>query len=435
MRACELAGWVRDARAHTLELVADLSEDQLRVPRMWIVNPILWEIGHTAWFQEKWVLRDGGAKPSIREAADRLYDSIAIEHDTRWDLPLASRGATLEYMKEELELVLASIERARSKALGRRDAYLAMLSVYHEDMHCEALTFTRQTLEYAPPRLSRKQSEPPPVGDGCAGDAEIPGGTFMLGSRREEPFLFDNEKWSHAVEVAPFAISRTAVTQGEFAVFVDERGYERSEYWREAGRPWREEAEAEHPVYWRRATGGGWERRAFDEWIPLEANKPVVHVNWHEAQAYCRWAARRLPTEIEWEVAAAGAPSADGRGLSQVKRRYPWGDDPPDASRANLDWGQMGCVDVDGYPEGESAFGCRQMIGNTWEWTDTTFGPYPGFSPDAYKEYSVPWFDTHKVLRGGCWATRGRLIRNMLRNFYTPDRRDIWAGFRTCAIR
>jgi len=166
--------------------------------------------------------------------------------------------------------------------------------------------------------------------------------------------------------------------------------------------------------------------------VPLEPHRPVSFVSWHEAEAWCRWAGRRLPTEIEWEVAAAGEPTLDGA-LSARKRLYPWGDEPPDERRANLDGRAAGTIDVGALPAGDSAFGCRQMIGNVWEWTATDFGPYSGFVADPYADYSAPWFGDHKVLRGGCWATRPRLLRNTWRNFYTPDRRDVFAGLRTCA--
>jgi iron(II)-dependent oxidoreductase len=159
----------------------------------------------------------------------------------------------------------------------------------------------------------------------------------------------------------------------------------------------------------------------------------VIHVNWYEARAYCRWAGRRLPSELEWEVAAAGEPGPDGRTLAPTKRRYPWGDEPPTPARANLDGGALWTIDVGALPAGDSAFGCRQMIGNAWEWTDTVFGPYPGFTPDMYQDYSQPLFGSTRVLRGGCWATRGRLIRNTWRNYYGPERNDVFAGFRTCA--
>jgi iron(II)-dependent oxidoreductase len=239
--------------------------------------------------------------------------------------------------------------------------------------------------------------------------------------------VFDNEKWAHPVTVSPFRVARVPVTQREFAAFADDRGYSRQELWTEEGWTWRSAVRPEQPVYWRRQEGG-WERRDFDRWVALEPHRPVLHVSWHEAVAYCRWARRRLPTEAEWEAAAAVDPATG------TKRRYPWGNTPPEPEQAQLDARVLGCSDVAACPEGDAATGCRQMIGNVWEWTETTFRPYPGFVPDAYKEYSEPWFLTHKVLRGGCWATRGRLLRNTWRNFYPPDRRDVWAGFRTCAL-
>jgi iron(II)-dependent oxidoreductase len=207
--------------------------------------------------------------------------------------------------------------------------------------------------------------------------------------------------------------------------------------WSAEGWRWRESVNAEHPVYWRPAGKDQWEQRVFDQWLPLEPSLPVIHVNWHEAEAYCRWARRRLPTEAEWEMAASCEPAPDGRAITSRKRRYPWGDEPPTPDRANLDWRALklgGCIPVNALPAGDSAFGVRQMIGNVWEWTATDFNAYPGFEPGPYKEYSAPWFGDHKVLRGGCWATRSRLIRNCYRNFYQPDRRDVWAGFRTCAL-
>jgi iron(II)-dependent oxidoreductase len=232
----------------------------------------------------------------------------------------------------------------------------------------------------------------------------------------------------------PFALARAPVTQAEFAAFVEGGGYRRREFWDEEGWRWREGAAAEGPVYWQRQPSGTWLRRAFDRWVPLEPHRPVLHVNWYEADAYCRWAGRRLPAEAEWEAAAAAEPGADS-GLSARKRHFPWGDGPPGAGRANLDGYRLGCVDVGALPAGDSAVGCRQLIGNVWEWTASDFLPYPGFVADPYREYSQPWFGTHKVLRGGCWATRGRLLRNTWRNFYRPGRRDVWAGFRTCAPR
>ncbi|QIN79280.1 ergothioneine biosynthesis protein EgtB [Rubrobacter marinus] len=419
-----------DCRRRTLELVSDLSDEQMLGPQLRIVNPPLWEIGHLAWFQERWNLRritDERFEPSkILPQADELYDSMEVAHDTRWDLPLLSRGENLLYMRRVLDETLRKIEAGGPTP---QNAYFARLAAFHEDMHGEAFTYTRQTHALPAPPISGY--DPSVLDDGpagpLAGDAEVPGGEFVLGADRNLPFVFDNEKWGHPVEVAPFRISRAPVTNEEFAAFVEDGGYGDGELWSEAGRRWRDEAGDVFPVYWSRKPEGLY-ARSFDTTEALSPHAPVIHVNWYEAEAYCRWAGRRLPTEAEWEMAASGGDPA-GR-----KRLYPWGDEPPGPRHANLDGRLLGPANVAAFPEGDSAFGCRQMIGNVWEWCADDFGPYPGFVPDPYADYSEPWFGDHKVLRGGSWATRGRMLRNTWRNFATPDRRDIFAGFRTCAL-
>ncbi|MFQ5988985.1 MAG: selenoneine synthase SenA [Candidatus Methylomirabilales bacterium] len=428
--ASEFADALIDARSRTLELIADLTDEQLIGPRLKIVNPLLWEIGHVAWFQEKWVLRHRGNATPIREDADALYDSIAIPHDTRWALPLPSRNETLDYMQEVLDRIL---ERLNAIPLDDEDVYFYRLGLFHEDMHDEAFTYTRQTLGYPRPRFSTVPEETPKSAGHLAGDAEIPGGTFLLGATPDLPFVFDNEKWAHPVAIRAFCIAHAPVTNGEFVAFVEDKGYVRREFWSEEGWRWREKVGAEHPVYWQRLSDGRWSRRSYDEIVPLEEHHPIIHVNWFEAQAYCRWAGRRLPTEAEWEVAASAEPNPDGQGIAVCKRQFPWGDEPIFSGRANLDGRAGGVIDVGALAEGDSPFCCRQMIGNVWEWTSDMFGPYPGFVADSYKEYSEPWFGTHKVLRGGSWITRSRMIRNTWRTYYTPDRRDVMAGFRTCA--
>lgn len=435
----EIGAALTEVRARTLDLVADLTDEQMIGPLLRIVNPPLWEIGHTAWFQEKWAWRHLRGQAPLRDDVDDLYDSAAIAHDSRWELLLPPRPQTRKLMQTTLEGVLGKLGAG---PLTDDELYFHLLPLFHEDMHDEALTYTRQTLAYGPPSLGHLTS-PPAASDAsgegpCPGDVAVPGGTYLLGAAAGESgqfaadgsFVFDNEKWAHPVDVRPFKIARAPVTQGEFAGFVDDGGYRQRRFWSEAGWQWRVQAQAEHPVYWHTAAPGAWQRRVFDRTVPLEPHKPVLHVNWYEAEAYCAWAGRRLPTEAEWETAASAEPAGNG---SWRKRRYPWGEDPPTAERANLDWRAMGTVEVGALPDGDSWFGCRQMIGNVWEWTADWFGPYPGFVVDPYKEYSAPWFGNHKVLRGGCWTTRSRLIRNTWRNFYMPDRRDVWCGFRTCA--
>lgn len=424
--AAALRDMLAAARERSLELVGDLSGAQLLGPRLSIVNPPLWEIGHLGWFQERWCLRtaaDGTFGPSLLGGADALYDSAAVPHDTRWDLPLPTLDATLDYLKAVLERVQERL--AQSPDAGDL-AYFAQLTALHEEMHAEAFTYTRHTLGYAAPPARASDAEPASAGP-WPGDVDLAGGEFWLGAQPGSGFVFDNEKWAHKVEVRPFRIARAALTNAEFAAFADDRGYANRALWSEEGWRWRESVQAACPVYWE-GRAGSWLERHYDEMRPLAPHVPVMHVNWYEADAYCRWAGRRLPTEAEWEYAAAWAP-----GSGPTTRRFPWGEAAPTPERANLYGVAAGRVEVGACAAGDSAWGCRQMIGNVWEWTASAFGPYPGFVIDPYKEYSQPWFGDHKVLRGGCHATRATLIRNTWRNFYTPDRRDVFAGFRTCA--
>ena len=422
MNPAFLARELRASRDHLTRITAGLDGDRLLGPKLAIVNPPLWELGHIAWFQEYWCLRrktqEKFADPII-PGADALYDSAKVAHDTRWNLPLPDLKATRSYQSEVLQGVLRRLEREPE---NRELHYFVQLAVFHEDMHAEAFHYTRQTLGYGDPLSGNEIAAVP--GARIAGDVGLPGGTFLLGASPGGDFVFDNEKWAHQVQLRPFRISRTPVTNAEYAAFVEAGGYSRREWWSEDGWAWISRENLPAPKYWAKRDST-WTQRRFDRVVALQPDKPVVHVSWHEAQAYCRYAKRRLPTEAEWECAASLDTGA------HQKRHYPWGSQFPDAVHANLE--SAGVASVEAYPGGNAASGCRQMIGNVWEWTASTFTPYPGFVIDPYQEYSEPWFETHKVLRGGSFATTRRLIRNTWRNFYTPERYDVFAGFRTCA--
>ncbi len=425
--AAEVAAALRDARDYTLGLYAHLTEAEQRFPEIAIVNPPRWEIGHIGWFQEFWCRRyrpddpAGAETPSRIANADALWNSSTVPHATRWSLPLPDWGRVHAYLDATLADTLETLA-----ALRDGDSYYFELALYHEDMHAEALLMTLQSLALpAPPAFAEPRSLLPAAGSSAAaGDVEMPGGDFMLGTARgveKRRFVFDNEKWAHVTRLPPFAIARRCVTNAEFAAFVDAGGYDRAELWSAAGRVWLAAAGRTAPAYWRR-DGTAWQTRRFDRWRPLDDDAPVQHVSAHEAEAYCRWAGRRLPTEAEWEcVARAGLPAdADDR---------PWS---TAAGNANLDG-------VAGAPVAAHRFALAsprrpvQMLGNVWEWTATAFVPYPGFGPDPYVDYSAPWFGDHRVLRGGSWATRSRLVHHRFRNFYRPDRHDPFVGFRTCA--
>lgn len=423
-----IARQAQEAHERSMRLVEGLSSDQLMGPVLATVNPLRWEIGHAAYFYEYWVLRQHLKHAAIRKDADDLYDSISIAHDDRWGLPLPSMAETLEYA----ETVLKQVKSALASGADARRDYLAQYAVFHQDMHNEAYTYTRQTLNYPAPKIARKECVMLDAG-GLNSDVHIPGGDFMLGAREQDGFVFDNEKWAHPVQILPYSIAKAAVSNRDYRAFVEAGGYDNKKYWDEEGWAWRQQRRLSMPVYWRR-NAAGWEIKQFDQWIEMPMNAALIHVCWHEAQAYCRWAGRRLPSEAEWEVAAAGEPSPDGSGLSSNKRYFPWGNTRPADDHANLDGLAYGTVDVGAHAAGDSAFGCRQMIGNVWEWTEDTFGPYPGFEADMYQDYSQPLFGITKVLRGGAWTTRARMIRNTWRTYYGPDRNDVFAGFRTCAL-
>lgn len=425
---------MREARQRTLELFCDLDDEQIMGPKLRIVNPMQWEVGHIAWFHEHFILQRAYANTPLSAQAQAIYDSITIHHDQRWDLNLLTRQQTMDYMARVEDAVL---ERLHGQTADLVDSYLYQFTTYHEDMHDEAFIWSRQTLGYPTPDLSLAKSlgAPDDANAGALpGDVSVPGGHFLVGAPGDAPFVFDNEKWCHRVDINPFRIARAPVTNAEFAAFVDDGGYQRKEFWDDRGWVWREGENAEQPVYWERDGAGGWVVRAFDKTDALKPHRAVIHVNWYEASAWCRWARRRLPTEAEWEVAAVGSPDASGSALADVKRRYPWRDKQPDIDRCNLDGRSLGTIDVAARPESDSAFGCRQMLGNVWEWCDDWFTPYAGFVPDAYKEYSQTLFGHTKVLRGGAWATRSRMVTGLYRNFFGPDRRDVLGGFRTCAL-
>lgn len=368
---------LQDSRQYTKALVEDLSDAQWRVPMLPTINPILWEIGHIGWFMEHWCLRDGGHGASMLRDADSLYNSSTVAHDTRWELPLPSRATTLGYIDNVLDATLNALAH---NGESDDELYFFRLALYHEDMHAEAFGHLRQTLGYAA-APTRAAADTATRNHADSEDARFDGGDFEQGVAADTGgFVFDNEKWSHRVPLAPYAIARDPVTQGEFRGFVDDGGYRHDALWSNAGRAWRDATHAEHPVCWRR-DGADWEQRVFDRWLPLQVLAPVRHVSAHEAEAYCRWSGRRLPSEAEWECAALNDAIA---------------------------WGA-----------------------SVWEWTSSPFAPYPGFRADAYSDYSEPWFHTHRSVRGGSVLTASRLRHPRFRNFYQPQRNDVLIGFRT----
>jgi iron(II)-dependent oxidoreductase len=252
----------------------------------------------------------------------------------------------------------------------------------------------------------------------------VPAGRYPIGSDDYEPY--DNEHPRHDVELEAFEIDRFPVTNGQFLQFIEDGGYARQENWTPEGWEWRWVFDVQAPEYWSRE-GERWTTSRFGLSSAVDPSLPVLHVSYFEAEAFARWAGKRLPSEFEWEVAASWDPQ------SRSQRRYPWGDRPATEHLANVDQRLFSTAPVGAYPAGASALGCHQMLGDAWEWTSSEFRPYPGFVPFPYAEYSHPFFgDGFKVLRGGSWATRPRVARNTFRNWDSRLKRQIFAGFR-CA--
>lgn len=422
--ADRLANWVDECTNSLLACVESFTDDDPRWTGPYVpeVNPPIWEIAHVAWFAEWFVLRQlHGQHDPLIEGADARYDSAKVQHRTRWEINYPSPDATRDYVRrvgDALRDVLGN-DRGIDSTM-----HFVAYAVTHYDAHIEALTYTGQTLGWGTePRRGERSADVVAIHD-VSGDRHVAGGPLLLGAARSQPLVMDNEKWAHSLHVDAFDLAAAPVTASEFAEFIDDGGYQDNTLWAAGG--W--DALIEAPQYWRRGSDG-WERRvgtSFEQ-VAEAGDHPMIHVSWFEAQAFCRWAGRRLPTEAEWEFAATTNRQ------SEREPWFPWGARDPLPHEANLDRINRGTAAVGAYGDGDGPWGHRQLIGNVWEWTSSTFEPYPHFEPDAYRDNSEPWFGTRKVLRGGSWATRNRYVRSTFRNFFTPDRRDVFAGFRTCA--
>ncbi|MGV3495146.1 MAG: selenoneine synthase SenA [Ramlibacter sp.] len=374
------------ARERTLRLAEDYRAalgPSPQVPYAAELNPPLWELGHIAWFQEWWVGRNpqralgvradpGAARgaPALAQA-DAWYDSSRVPHRLRWDLPLPDAQATDRYLRQALEQTLDLLEALPADA-GDDALYFFRLVAHHEQMHAEAAAYMAQGLGIP----VRERVE---VATGSAGELEVAGGTLALG-QPQPGFAFDNELGAHEVRLAPFTIDARPVTWADFLPFMQDGGYEDLRWWTGEARAWLARLRRRAPAGLRE-TGEGWERLRGGTWEALPPGEAAVHLNAYEAEAWCHWAGRRLPTEAEWQWAATTHPG--------------------------LRWGQV------------------------WEWTASAFAPYPGFEAHPYRDYSQPWFGTRRTLRGASPATAPALAHASYRNFFEPYRRDIFAGFRS----
>ena len=411
-----------EARERTLALVAPVCAEDLDRVHDPLVSPLVWDLGHIAAFEDLWLCQRAGGLAPLRPELTEVYDAAATPRTGRGASPYLRCDDALEFMDAVRKRALGVLERVDLSPAGERlnaNGFVWEMLVQHEHQHNETMLQTLQLAEpgvYAPERAAT----PGAAHDGPA-RVRVPAGRFLMGDPGEG-FAYDNERPRHERELRGYSLDRTPVTNRDFARFVEDGGYRMREAWSGDGWAWKERERVERPLYW---TADGCERR-FDRIEPIDPDMPVMHLSWYEADAYARWAGKRLPTEAEWERAAAW-DAYDGR-----CRRYPWGDEPPSPARANIDQLSFGPVPV-GALDGATPEGVASMLGDCWEWTASHVSGYPGFRAFPYREYSQVFFGTgYRVLRGASWATRPSVARNTFRNWDLPQRRQIFAGFR-CA--
>ena len=413
-----------EARARTLLLVQHLSDEDLHRQHDPLMSPIIWDIGHIAHFEELWLTRNLDGAIEFTEMPG-LYNPFEHPRSERASLRLPSLEQMLARMREIRKRVLDRLDGVDLDAANPllRDAYVYHMVLQHEYQHNETILQALKLKQGEPYRIPRRYQIP-----GAAatddGMVDFPGGEVIVGTD-DRSWAYDNERPLHRTELAPFSIDRYPVTNGRYFEFIRDRGYDEPSHWSEAGREWLAGFGERAPRYWMRDSES-WLERTMDSVRPLDPSRPVCHVCYYEAEAFAAWSGNRLPTEFEWEAAAAsrvdGQPGA-----------YPWGDGIPAPADANIDQLSFDTAPIGAYPRNVSAIGCQGMIGDVWEWTSSEFRSYPAFQSFPYKEYSEAFFGPeYRVLRGGSWATRPHAIRNSFRNWDYPIRRQIFSGFR-CA--
>jgi iron(II)-dependent oxidoreductase len=414
------------ARDRSRLLTEAVDDDDLVRQHSPLMSPLVWDLAHIGNQEELWLVRDVGGRAPVRQDIDQLYDAFKHARADRPSLPLLGPAGARRYVGEVRDKVLDVL--AHSPMEGRPlldNAFAFGMVAQHEQQHDETMLATHQLRVGA---AVLDASPPPAASTGTSlsrAEVLVPGGPFTMGTSTQA-WALDNERPAHVVEVAPFFIDTAAVTNGAYLAFIDAGGYDEPAWWSAQGWAYRQKADLRAPLFWRREADTWWRVR-FGIQERVVPSEPVMHVSFHEAQAYAAWAGRRLPTEAEWEKAARWDP-ATGR-----SRSYPWGDDAPGPQHANLGQRHLRPAEAGAYPLGASPLGVQQLIGDVWEWTSSDFHAYPGFTAFPYPEYSLVFFGSdYKVLRGGSFGSDAVAVRGTFRNWDYPIRRQIFAGFR-CA--
>ncbi|MBD1828905.1 ergothioneine biosynthesis protein EgtB [Microcoleus vaginatus GB1-A2] len=401
---------LQQCRRGTFKLFTDIDYDTFCRQAHPDFSPVGWHLGHIAYTEDLWLLqRCAGLEPVFPEY-HRLFAADILPKKQRVFLPtLPEVGLYLDAVRKK---VLDYLEVAPIDEQERLWRFI----IQHESQHCETVAFVLQMQKKNEEEGRGKKEEGRlitesrlPITDSPA--IEIPGGEFYMGSDAAE--ALDNERSRHLFYLEAYSIDRYPVTCRQYRDFMESGGYQNPDWWSGDGWKWLQSTKVDRPLYWS-------DNPAFN-------NHPVCGVSWYEAEAYCNFTGKRLPSEAEWEKAATWDAT------NQTYRIYPWGEEPPNGSLCNHGNNIANTSPVDAFPKGASAIGCCDMLGNVWEWTASTFDAYPGFESYPYRGYSQVYFDgEHRVLKGGSWATFPQALRSSFRNWYYPGVRQIISGFR-CA--
>jgi iron(II)-dependent oxidoreductase len=462
-----IAERLTDARART-ETLAAFDDELLLAQHSPLMSPLVWDYAHIGNQEEIWLIRNLAGDTAVRTDVDQMYDAFQNPRAARPTLPLLPPSRARSYVGQVREKVLDLVASARMGGSRLAEAGFAFgMVIQHELQHDETMLATHQLRDAGPPLLAEPRllaglpllagpplpagrpllagpplpagrplpagppllaaARPPDARPDLPAEVVVPAGPFTMGTSTEA-WALDNERPAREVVTAAYRIDTAPVTNARYLEFMEAGGYEQAGWWSGPGWAYRQANNLTAPLFWQRDSDGSWWRRCFGSMIAVEPDEPVVHVCWYEADAFARWAGRRLPTEVEWEKAARWDP-ASGR-----SRRFPWGDDAPTPLHANLDQLHLRPAQVGSYPAGSSPLGVHQLIGDVWEWTSSEFRPYLGFETFPYAEYSEVFFGSdYRVLRGGSFGTSPAACRGTFRNWDYPIRRQIFAGFRTAA--
>jgi iron(II)-dependent oxidoreductase len=424
-RKDEIRTKLEATRSRTLWMLEQVPDEFLRVRVHSFYSPIGWHFGHVGRTEEYWICAATGRDPCDEHLSFLYADLPDNPKDNRVHIP--DRVGTLDYLDRTRRLVLDALERADigSSDPFMNDGYAWEFAIQHECQHQETIAEMLQLIQKQRPQEPietvpwRSSHEPRFI--------DVPSGSYLMG--HPDIHGYDNEKERHEVAVRSFRISDSQVTSFEWSQFMEDGGYDRPEFWSEEGWAWKTSERADQPEYWIRQPEGYAFFGAFGA-RTIHPDEPVSCISQHEALAFAKWAGKRLPTEEEWEYVASTAGAAG----ENPPRRYPWGNEPPDETRACFTLNAWSPEPVKSHPSGATGLGVHDLAGNVWEWTSSTFLPYPGFAAFPYDGYSKDHMKgAHRVCRGGSWATSPSILRCSFRNWYVPTYRQGFLGLRLAA--